>query len=339
MASSPLEFVGRMHLLGAMQRRQFITLAGSAAAASWSLIANAQRRSTAVVGFLGANTPAAAGHLTTAFVTRLRELEGQNLKIEYRWAAGQTAKFLELATELVAAGADVIVTSGEAPTKAARQATSSVPIVMAASANILASGLVKSLARPGGNVTGLTFSAIDTIGKRLELLKEAVPGLSRVGILFNPDANPEEVAATSKVAPALGIVVDVFEFRKIDDLERIATHSERSKLGALFIVSDPLVFTNRIAINGFATKEKLPTIHRLKEYAVDGGLISYGPDFVAFFRRAAGYVDQILKGAKAEDLPVEQPTTYQLVINLKTAKTIGLTIPPTMLTRADEVIE
>jgi len=325
-----------------MQRRQFITLFASAAVASWPRMASGQRKSTAIVGFLGANTPAAAGHLTAAFVTRLRELgwvEGQNLKIEYRWAAGQTTKFLELATELVAAGADVIVTSGEAPTKAARQATNSVPIVMAASANILASGLVKSLAHPGGNVTGLTFSAIDTVGKRLELLKEAVPGLNRVGVLFNPDANPEEVVATSKVAPALGIALDVFEFRKLDDLERIAMHPERSKVGALFVVSDPLVFTNRIAINAFATKEKLPTIHRLKEYAVDGGLISYGPDFVAFFRRSAEYVDQILKGAKAEDLPVEQPTTYQFVVNLKTAKAIGLTIPPTMLTRADEVVE
>lgn len=325
-----------------MQRRQFITLIGSAAAATWLPTAYAQRRSTAIVGFLGANTPATAGHLTTAFVTRLRDLgwvEGQNLKIEYRWAAGQTTKYLEFAAELIAAGADVIVTSGEAPTKAARQVTNSVPIVMAASANILASGLVKSLAHPGGNVTGLTFSAIDTVGKRLELLKEAVPGLSRVAVLFNPDANPEEVAATSKVAPSLGLVLDVFEFRTMGDLERIATHSERSKFDALFVVPDPLVFTNRIAINGFAIKEKLPTVHRLKEYAIDGGLISYGPDFVVFFRRAAEYVDQILKGARAEDLPVEQPTTYQLVINLKTAKAIGLAIPPTMLARADEVIE
>jgi putative tryptophan/tyrosine transport system substrate-binding protein len=324
-----------------MRRREFLGVLGGAAA-SWPLAAHGQQRPTPIVGFLGANTPATAGHLTAAFVTRLRDLgwvEGRNLKIEYRWAAGQTTKFKEFAAELVAAGADVIVTSGQEPAKVAAQVTNSIPIVMAASANILASGLVKSLAHPGGNVTGLTFSTVDTVGKRLELLKEAVPGLSRVAVLFNPDANPEEVAAASKVAPPLGIVLDVFEFRTTGDLERIATHSERSKFGALFVVSDPLVFTNRIAINGFAIKEKLPTVHRLKEYAIDGGLISYGPDFITFFRRAAEYVDKILKGAKAEDMPVEQPTTYQLVVNLKTAKAIGLAIPPTLLTRADEVIE
>jgi putative ABC transport system substrate-binding protein len=323
-----------------MRRREFIIFVGGAT--TWPLVAHGQRKSTPIVGFLGANTPAVAGHLTTAFVMRLRDLgwiDGQNLKIEYRWAAGQTAKFQEFAAELVAAGADVIVTSGDAPAKAARQVTNSIPIVMASSANILASGLIKSLAHPGGNVTGLTFSTSDTVGKRLEFLKEAVPGLNRVAVLFNPDANPEEVAATRKVAPLLGIVLDIFEFRATGDLERISTHADRSKIGALFVVSDPLVFTNRVAINGFAINERLPTVHRLKEYAVDGGLISYGPDFVIFFRRAAEYVDKILRGAKAEDLPVEQPTTYQLVVNLKTAKAIGLTMPPTLLTRADEVIE
>src|ERR1700730_730844 len=323
-----------------MRRREFIIFVGGAT--TWPLVAHGQRKSTPIVGFLGANTPAVAGHLTTAFVMRLRDLgwiDGQNLKIEYRWAAGQTAKFQEFAAELVAAGADVIVTSGDAPAKAARQVTNSIPIVMASSANILASGLIKSLAHPGGNVTGLTFSTGDTVGKRLEFLKEAVPGLNRVAVLFNPDANPEEVAATRKVATLLGIVLDIFEFRATGDLERISTHADRSKIGALFVVSDPLVFTNRVAINGFAINERLPTVHRLKEYAVDGGLISYGPDFVIFFRRAAEYVAKILRGAKAEDLPVEQPTTYQLVVNLKTAKAIGLTMPPTLLTRADEVIE
>jgi putative tryptophan/tyrosine transport system substrate-binding protein len=173
-------------------------------------------------------------------VTRLRDrgwIDGRNLKIEYRWAAGQTTKFQEFAAELVAAGADVIVTSGDAPAKTARQVTNSIPIVMASSANILASGLVKSLAHPGGNVTGLTFSTSDTVGKRLELLKEIVPGLNRVAVLFNPDANPEEVAATRKVAPPLDIVLDIFEFRTTGDLDRIATHSERSKIGALWLCS------------------------------------------------------------------------------------------------------
>jgi ABC-type uncharacterized transport system substrate-binding protein len=324
-----------------MQRRKFITLLGAATAA-FPLVARGQQRSTRIIGFLGANTPAAAGHLATAFVMRLRDLgwiEGQNLTIEYRWAAGQTIKFQEFAAELVAAGADVIVTSGDAPAKAVRRVTTSIPIVMASSANILASGLVNSLAHPGGNITGLTFSTSDTVGKRLELLKETVLGLNRVAVLFNPDANPEEVAATRDVAPALGVVLDVFEFRKTSDLDRIATYPERLQIGALFVVSDPLVFTNRIAINDFAIREKLPSVHRLKEYAVDGGLISYGPDFVTFFRRAADYVDKILRGAKAGDLPIEQPTSYQLVVNMNTARAIGLAIPPTILSRADEVLE
>jgi putative ABC transport system substrate-binding protein len=324
-----------------LKRREFIMLIGGAAV-TWPLVAHGQQRSRRIVGFLGANTPAAAGHLTAAFVTRLRDLgwiEGQNLTIEYRWAAGQTIKFQEFAAELVAAGAEVLVTSGDAPAKAARQVTTSIPIVMASSANILGSGLVNSLAHPGGNVTGLTFSTSDTVGKRLELLKETVSGLNRVAVLFNPDANPEEVAATRNVAPALGVVLDIFEFRKTSDLDRIATYPERPRIGALFVVSDPLVFTNRIAINDFAVGEKLPSVHRLKEYAVDGGLISYGPDFVTFFHRAAEYVDKILRGANARDLPIEQPTSYQLVFNLKTARAIGLTVPPILLSRADEVIE
>jgi putative ABC transport system substrate-binding protein len=324
-----------------MRRREFVKFVGSAAFA-WPLAAHAQAKTAPIVGFLGANTPTTAGHLTSAFVQRLRELgwvEGQNFSIEYRWAAGQTIKFQELAAELVAAGVAVIVTSGDAPAKAARQVTNSVPIIMASSGNILETGLVKSLARPGGNVTGLTISTSDTAGKRLEILTQAVAGLNRVGVLFNPDGNPGEVTALRDVAPALHIALDVFEFRNTGDLDRIAQYPERSALGALYVVSDPLVFTNRVAINDFAIREKFPSIHRLKEYVDDGGLMSYGPDFLAFFRRAADYVDRILKGEKPEDLPIEQPTKYQLVINLKTAKAIGLVVPPVLLARADEVVE
>jgi putative ABC transport system substrate-binding protein len=324
-----------------MKRREFISILGSGMA-TWPFAALAQQGRIRKVGFLGANTPAAAGHLATAFVSRLRQLgwiEGKNLAIEYRWAAGQTARFRELAEELVAAGVDVIVTSGNAPAIAARNVTSSIPIVLASTSEIMTTGLVKSLARPGGNVTGLTFSADDTAGKRFELLQECVPSLRRLAVLFNPDSSLREVAVLREITTASGVGLDTFEFRAIDDLERIASHPERAAMGALYVVSDPLVFTNRIAINAFATREKLPTVHRLQEYVNDGGLISYGPDFAAFFRRAADYVDKIFKGSKPEDLPIEQPTYYQLVINLKTAKAIGLAMPPTMLTRADEVIE
>ena len=325
----------------AIQRRTFLALVSSGLLAA-PLAAEAQPRRVPVVGFLGANTPEAAGHLTSAFVARLRDLgwvEGRSVTIEYRWAAGQTVKFGELTAGLVAAGADVIVTSGDAPALAARRITSSVPIVMASSANILSTGLVKTLAHPGGNVTGLTFSVTDTTGKRLGLLKEAVPRLKRVGVLFNPDAGLGEGQTLLEVAPALGLALDFFEFRAVGDLDRIAKHPERSAIGALFVQSDPLVFTNRLPINTFATRERLPTVHRLQEYVNDGGLMSYGPDFRAMFRRAAEYVDKILRGAKPESLPVEQPNTYQLVINLKTAKALGLTIPPSLLARADEVIQ
>jgi putative ABC transport system substrate-binding protein len=324
-----------------MNRREFIGCLG-ALIATPQVAAAAQGGPTRRIGFLGANTPTAAGHLTAAFVSRLQQLgwvEGRNLEIELRWAAGQTARYRELAAELVAAGVDVIVTTGNAPAIAARNATSSIPIVLASTSEIMTTGLVKSLARPGGNVTGLTFSADDTAGKRYELLLECVPSLRRLAVLFNPDSSLQEVAVLRQVAAAGGVELDTFEFRAVGDLEQIARHPRRDAMGGLYVVSDPFVFTNRIAVNDFAIREKLPTVHRLKEYATDGGLISYGPDFAAFFRRAADYVDKIFKGARPEDLPIEQPTFYQLVVNLRTAKAIGLTLPATMLARADEVIE
>jgi putative ABC transport system substrate-binding protein len=211
--------------------------------------------------------------------------------------------------------------------------------VLAASADIIATGLVQSLARPGGNVTGLTFAPEDTVGKRLELLKETVAGLQRVAVLFNPDANPQQVAALHQVAPALGIAMQVFEFRRTEDLVQIALAQKQAAFGGLFVVSDPLVFTNRKPINDFAVEQRLPTIHSLQEYVNDGALMSYGPDFSEFFRQAADFVDKIFRGAKPADLPVQRPTTFRLVINLKAARALGLTIPPTLLTRADEVIE
>lgn len=325
-----------------VDRRLFIVgVAGTLLAAPFCVRAQ-PRGKIWRIGFLGANTPAAAGHLTVAFLNRLRELgwtESRDFVVEYRWAAGRTEKFHELAAELVAANVDVIVTSGNAPVVAAHQVTNSIPIVMASSGDIVRSGIVKSLARPGGNVTGLTFVPEDTVGKRLELIKLAVPQLHDVAVLFNPAANQFEVDACQAVAPVLGLRAHVFEFNELSDLERIATAPSRSAIGAMFVSSDPLVFTNRVQISDFAIRQKLPTVHRLKEYAIDGGLISYGPNFPDFFRRAAEYVDKILKGARPADLPVEQPTKFELVINLKTAKALGLTIPQQLLLRADEVIK
>jgi putative ABC transport system substrate-binding protein len=323
-----------------MRRREF--LGGIGAAAAWPVGGLAQQGGFRKIGFLGANSAATAGHLTKAFLDRLQELgwtENRNLAIEYRWAAGQTAKFGELTQELVDARVEVVVTSGNASAIAAARVTRTVPIVLAASADILSTGLVKSLSHPGGNVTGLTFAPEDTVGKRLELLKEVVPNLKRVCALYNPDANPEQVVALRELGPKLSIPLSIVEFRGVADLDRINALPERSEINGLFIVSDPLVFVQRSAINQFALRERLPTIHMLREYAVDGGFLAYGPNFIDFFRRAGDFVDKILRGTRAEDLPVERATIFRLVINLGVAKALGLAISESFLLRADEVIE
>ena len=325
-----------------MKRRRFVRIGIGGLLAAPSIAPAQQSGKVFRIGFLGANTPAAAGHLTLAFLTRMRELgwvENRDFVVEYRWAAGQTAKFREVAAELDAAHVDVIVTSGNLPTMAAKQVTSSTPIVMASSGDAVRAGIVQSLARPGGNVTGMTFAPEDTAGKRLELLKEAVPRLTGVGILANPETNTGEVEACRAAAPTLGLRLHSFEFRDTSDLQRMAASPNRAAIGALYVVSDPLVFTNRLAIAEYAIAQKLSTMYRLREYAVDAGLLSYGPDFPEFFRRAAEYVDKIFKGRKPADLPVEQPNRYYLVINLKTAKALGLTVPQSLLLRADEVIQ
>jgi putative ABC transport system substrate-binding protein len=323
-----------------MRRRDLILVLGGLV--SMPFVANAQQGTLRRVGFLGANSPATAGHLAEAFVARLRQLgwvEGQNLAIEYRWAGGQTAKFRDLTDELIATRVEVIVTSGNAPALAAARATSTIPIVLASSADIVSAGLVKSLSHPGGNVTGLTFVPEDTVGKRLELLKETVPGLKRIGVLYNPDANPEQVVALRDAASKQATALSIIEFKDVTDLDRIDGLAERPDIGALFVVSDPLVFVNRVAINQFALRERLPTIHMLREYVVDGGLLAYGPNFPDFFARAGDFVDKILRGTKTEDLPVERAAIFRLTVNLRTAKSLGLVIPESFLLRADEVIE
>jgi len=326
-----------------MKRRAFIVALGGVAA-TWPLIAHAQQPAKLpTVGFLGATTPATANQWVSAFVTRLRELgwvEGRTIKIEYRWAEAHTERYAEIAAELVDHKVDVIVTWASAPVLAAKHATAVVPIVFAAQMDPVGAGVVASLARPGGNVTGLSLQQTDTAAKRLELLGEFVPNVRRLAIMANIGAagailERREIQATART---LGLEVTALEIRQADDiapaLEALKGHTD-----ALYVATDPLMFTNRVRINSLARDARLPTIYGSREYVEAGGLMSYGPSYTDLFRRAADYVDKILRGAKPSDIPVEQPTKFELIVNLKTAKALGLELSPTLLARADEVIE
>jgi putative ABC transport system substrate-binding protein len=325
-----------------MRRREFITLLGGAAAA-WPLAARAQQATKLpTIGFLGAGTPSGWSHWVAALVQRLRELgwiEGRTVAIEYRWAAGRSERYAEIAAEFVRLKVDVMVTSGAA-VPAAKQATSVIPIVFATAANPVGTGLVASLARPGGNVTGLSGQATDLAAKRLELLREVVPGLRRLAIMANVGypAAVLEMDEVQAVARTLGIEVATLEIRRAEDIAP-AFEALKGRAEALYVCTDPLVNTNRIRINTLAQGARLPTMYSVREYVEAGGLMSYGPNFPDQFRRAADYVDKILRGAKPGDIPVEQPTKFDLVLNLTTAKVLGLTIPESFLLRADEVIE
>ena len=274
---------------------------------------------------------------------RLRELgwiEGRTVAIEYRWAEGRVERSAEFAAEFVRLKIDVIVTAATAPVVAAKQATSVIPIVFAAAADPVGNGLVASLARPGGNVTGLSIQSPDLAGKRLELLREVVPRLRRLAIMANvgtPGAL-REMREGQAAARTLGLDVATLEIRQPEDIGP-AFEALKARAEALYVCGDPLVTTNRIRINTLALSARLPTMHGLREHVDAGGMMSYGPNFPAMFRRAADLVDKILRGTKAADIPVEQPTTFDLVINLITAKALGVDIPPTLLARADEVIQ
>ena len=325
-----------------MKRREFITIL-SGAAAGWPLAARGQQAAKLpTIGFLGASTPPSMSPWTAAFVQRLRELgwiEGRTVAIEYRWAEGRSERYAEIAAELVRLKVDVIVTAGGAVV-AVKQATSVIPIVFAVVNDPVGSGLVASLARPGGNVTGLSLQSSDLAGKRLELLREVVPGLRRLAIMANAGypAAALEMGEVQATARTLGFDVVTFEIRRTEDIAP-AFEAFTGRAEALYVVSDPLVGTHRISNNTLALGARLPTIHGNREHVETGGLMSYGPNFPDLYRRAADYVDKILRGAKPADLPVEQPTKFDLVINLKTAKALGLEISPTLLGRADEVIE
>ena len=323
-----------------MRRRKFIAFLGGAVA--WPFASRAQPAKLPTIGFLGADTPSGWSHWVAAFVQHLRELgwiEGRTVAIEVRWAEGRPERFTEIAAEFVRLKVDVIVTVGGA-VLAAKRATSLIPIVFAAAADPLGSGMVASLARPGGNVTGLSIQATDLAGKRIELLREVVPGLRRLAIMVDVGypAAVMEMGEVQTAARTLDLEVAALEIRRADDIAS-AFEALTGRAGALYIPATPLVNTNRIRINTLALGARLPTMHGFRELVEAGGLMSYGPNFPDLFRHAADYVDKILRGAKPGDLPVEQPTKFELVINLVTAKALGLTMPSMVLGRADEVIE
>ena len=324
-----------------MKRRQFITLIGGAAAA-WPLAARAQPAKFPTVGFMGAATASTWSRWVAAFVQRMGELgwiEGRSIAIEYRWAEGRSERYAEIAAEFVRLKVDVIVTSGGA-VLAAKKATSVIPIVFAVAADPVGGGLVASLARPGGNVTGLSSQMADTGGKKLELLRDVVPSLRTLAILANVGypASVLEMSEVQAAARTLGLEVAMAEVRRAEDIAP-AFVALKGRVEALYVCNDPLMATNLNRINTFALAARLPTMYGIRERLESGGLMSYGPNITELFRRAAEFVDKILRGAKPADIPVEQPTKFELVINLITAKALGLDVPPSLLARADEVIE
>jgi putative ABC transport system substrate-binding protein len=323
-----------------MKRREFITLPGGAAAA-WPLAAHAQQAGKLpTVGFLGQSTPLGESERAAAFAQRLRELgwvEGRTITIEYRWAEGRNDYLAEIAAEFVRLKVNIIVTGGTPAVMAAKQAMPVVPIVFATVADPVGVGLVTSLARPGGNITGLSTLTVDLAGKRIDLLREAISSLGRLAIMGNV-GNPAmalELGELQAAARTLGLQVDALEIRRPQD---IASALEAVK-GRADVCQDLLTLGNRQRINTLALAARLPVMHASREQLEAAGLMSYGPNFMGMYRRAGDYVDKILRGAKPAELPVEQPTKFDLVINLITARALGLTIPPTLLARADEVIE
>jgi putative ABC transport system substrate-binding protein len=296
------------------------------------------------VGYLAASLGPDAAHLIGAFRQGLRDLgyvEGQNIAVEFRSAEGNADRFPALAAELVALKVDVIVAGATLAVLPAKQATGTIPIVFPVHTDPVGAGLVATLARPGGNVTGLSYSSEDLTGKRMELLKEVIPRLSRIAVLWNSQnaAALVQLKAAEVAARALSVSLQVLEVRGAEGLERAFQAAPDRFTGALLVLDGPDTFLLRKRIVGLAAKNRLPAMYGPREFAVDGGLIAYGANLPDMFRRAGTYVDKILKGAKPSDLPVEQPTKFDFVINLKTAKMLGLTIPPSLLLRANEVIE
>ena len=327
-----------------MRRREFITLLGGAAA--WPLAARAQQgkpmRRIGVLMNLAIDDSEGQTRIT-AFVQGLQQLDwsvGSNLRIDYRWGAGDAERFRRYAAELVALAPDVILASGATVT-ALQQVTRTIPIVFAQVTDPVGLGVVESLARPGSNATGFTPSEFGISAKWLELLKEVAPGVTRAAVLRDPivTAGPAQLAAIQGVAPSFGVELKPVDIRDRSAIERALASFARSPNGGLIVTVTPAAAVHRHLIITLAARHRLPAVYGYRYFVMDGGLISYGPDTIDQYRRAAGYVDRILKGEKPADLPVQAPTKYELVINLKTAKALGLEVPPTLLARADEVIE
>jgi putative tryptophan/tyrosine transport system substrate-binding protein len=331
-----------MRVVG-VRRREFVILLGGAAAA-WPLAARAQQTGkVARIGFLGAASASGYARQVEGFLLGLRELgyiEGTNIVITYRWAEGNYAQLPELAAELTRSNVDVIVTHGTPGALAAKQATATVPIVIAIIGDPVAAGVAGSMARPGANITGLSYFFPEISAKRVELLKEMLPRITRVAVLLNRD-NPLNQSLFPKMETAarlLGVGLSKFQVHSPSEFESAFEKMQQEDVKAVVILDDGMLQANVTAIAALATKRNLPSIGN-KELTQAGGLSGYGVDFFATFRRAAALVDKILKGTKPADIPIEQATTFQFVLNLKTARSLGVTIPPTLLARADEVIE
>jgi len=325
-----------------MRRREFISLLGGAAA--WPLVARAQpARHVPIVGYVAPSNPLIPSRSTGAFLQRLRELgwiEGQTITIESRWAAGRPERLDEIAAEFVRLKVDLIVTSSTNDSIVMKQVAPQIPMVFAVSGDPVGFGLVASLAQPGGNVTGLSLQSTDVAGKRLEFLREVVPGLRRLAILANP-SSPNVMPEMSEVQAAartFGLDVTTSEIRRTADVDS-TFELLKSRADALYVVGDPLVNANRILIGTLALGARLPMMCGFRELVEAGCLMSYGPNLPDLYRRAAEFADKILRGARAGDIPVEQPTKFDLVLNLTTAKALGLTVPDKLIALADEVIE
>lgn len=321
-----------------MRRREFIALLGSTL-----VLRSAHAQQARTIGLLGSGSEAAQQEWTTALVRRLAQLgwiEGGNLKIAYRWAEGRNERFAEIAAELVKLNVNLILTHNTVPTLAVKQATSTIPIVFATAGDPVGSGIVASLARPGGNVTGLSGQAPDTAGKRIELLREMMPGLQQLGLLTETGNSYAALDGkeVQRAARTLNVEVRTIELRAGDDIDATIA-SLKGQVQALYVLPIPHFYANRNRITAASIASGLPTMYVIREYVQAGGLISYGPNWPSMWRRAADLVVKVLTGVNPGDIPVEQPTEFDMVINAGTAKALGLTVPPALFTRADEVIE
>jgi putative ABC transport system substrate-binding protein len=328
-----------------VRRREFIILLASATACPLAAHAQQQAGKVPRIGYLRVTSASDRPPLLDAFRRGLGELgwvEGQNIVIDYRFAEGRVDRLPALAAELVRLEVDVIVSLGTQGVTAARNATETIPIVMIAVRDPVGIGLIASLARPGGNVTGVSgYAGLESVAKQLELLKETVPEIRRVAILSNPTNAYHQLAIreVNVAARSLGLQLQLLEARGPNEFDGAFAAMAKERVGALLVVSDVIFNSHRTRLADLAARSRLPAVYAVRESVEAGGLMSYGPSFLDLYRRSAAYVDKILKGAKPADLPVEQPTKFELVINLRTARALGLMIPPSLLQRADEVID